>query len=445
MTDAVLSGQGLVKKFRGITTTNNVTLDLKKGARHALIGPNGPNGAGKTTLINTIAGATRQHAGSIRLNGVALHKLAPHQRAAAGIGWVPQVSQMGREQGTHSAEHLVQHLQGANMQQRRTFLGTAATLAISGVLPAIAPGVANAQTFPSKPLKIVVPNAAGGAADITARTVGQKLAEALGQAVVIDNKPSAGGVVAGEQVARAEPDGYTILLVSSGTAVSQSLFKSLPFDTMKDFAPLSILATFDLALVVAEDGRFKTMADLLAYGKANPGKLNIGTPNIGTTQNLAAELFKTSAGIDAQIVPFNGTPAVITALRGGQLDAAVDILGPLMPQITSKAINALAVLGDKRTAQLPGVPAVRESGGSLASFNVSSWNGLSVPARTPKDVVARLNKELQAVLAMPDVKKRLLELNLVAQGSTPEQLNTLLATDIKRWDDVITRAKIARQ
>lgn len=321
------------------------------------------------------------------------------------------------------------------MTHRRTFIALAAAL----------PLASRAQSFPTKPLKIVVPNAPGGAADITARTVGQKMSTGLGQSVVIDNKPGAGGVVAGEMVARAEPDGHTLLLVSSGTAVSAALFKSLPFDTQGDFAPVSMLATFDLAIVVAEGGRFKTLAELLAWAKANPGKLNIGTPQVGTTQNLAAELFKTSAGIDAQVVPFNGTPPVITALRGGEIDMAVEILGPVMGQITSKALRAVAVLGDKRAPQLPDVPAVRESGGSLASFNVSSWNGLAVPAKTPQAVIDRLNKEINAALAQGDVKQRLLELNLVAQGSTPAQLRDHLAGDIKRWSEVIARARIPKQ
>ena len=304
---------------------------------------------------------------------------------------------------------------------------------------------AMAQTYPSKPIKIVVPNAAGGAADITARTVGQVVSQSIGQSVVVENKPSAGGIVAGEQVARSDPDGHTVLLISSGTAVSASLFKTLPFDTLKDFTPVTTLATFDLAIVVSETGRFKSLAELLAYGKANPGKLNIGTPQIGTTQNLAAELFKASAGIDAQVVPFNGTPAVITALRGGQLDASVDILGPLMGQINSKAIRAVAVLGAKRATALPDVPTAREAGGSLASFNVSSWNGLAVPAKTPKEAIARLNKEVNAALSLPDVKKRMAELNLDAQGSTPEQAADVLASDIKRWGEVISRANIPKQ
>ena len=328
------------------------------------------------------------------------------------------------------------------MNNKRRFLAAAAALGLGGALPRLASAQAG---FPSKPLRIVVPNAAGGAADLTARTVAEKMAKALGQSVIIDNRPGAGGVVAGELVAKADPDGHTMLLVSSGTAVSAALFKSLPFDTLKDFAWVSTMATFDLAIVVAEGGRFKTLADLLADAKANPGKLNIGTPNIGTTQNLAAELFKASAGIDSQVVPFNGTPPVITALRGGQLDAAVDILGPLMPQITSKTLRALAVLGNKRAPQLPDVPAARESGGPLAGFNVSSWNGLAVPAKTPHDVIARLNREVHAAVSQPDVHKRLLELNLVAQASTPEQLGLLIGSEVKRWSEVIARAGIARQ
>ena len=312
-------------------------------------------------------------------------------------------------------------------------------------LGSVLPWPARSQSFPARPLKIVVPNAAGGAADLTARTVAQKMAAALGQSVVIENKPSAGGVVAGELVARAEPDGHTLLLVSSGTAVSAALFKSLPFDTLKDFAPVSMLATFDLAIVVKEGGRFRTLAELLAQARAHPGKLNLGTPQVGTTQNLAAELFKATAGIDVQIVPFNGTPPVITALRGGEIDAGLDIVGPLMPQISGQALRPLAVLGAQRAPQLPDVPTARESGGALSGFIVSSWNGLAVPAKTPPDVVARLSRVVQDALAQPDVAKRLLELNQVAQGSPPAQLRQRLEADIARWGEVIARAGIPRQ
>ena len=302
---------------------------------------------------------------------------------------------------------------------------------------------AGAQTFPSKPVRIIVPFGAGGVADLTARTVGQKLSESLGQPVVIENKPGAGGIVAGEAVAKAEPDGHTLLLMSNGTAVSAGMFKSLPFDPVKDFTPISTLGFFDIAIVTPAESRFKTLAELLAFAKANPGKLNLGTINIGSTQNLAAELFQTTSGTDMQIVPFNGTPAVVTALRGGQIDAAVEILGPILPQINAKALRALAVTGEKRAVVLPDVPTAKESG--LPTFVASSWNALAAPAKTPKDVVARLHKEIAAALNSPDVKKKLADLNVDAYSSTPEQASELLSSEIKRWGAVIVRAKIPQQ
>ena len=300
-----------------------------------------------------------------------------------------------------------------------------------------------AQSFPSKPLRIIVPFGAGGVADLTARTVGQRLAESLGQAVVIENRPGAGGVAAGDAVAKAEPDGHTLLLMSNGSAVSAGLFKSLPFDTVRDFTPVSTLGYFDIAILTPADSRFKTLAELLAYARANPGKLNLGSINIGSTQNLAAELFKSTAQVDMQVVPFNGTPAVITALRSGQIDAAVEILGPVLPQIQAKALRALAVTGDKRAAVLPEVPTARESG--LPTFVASSWNALAVPAKTPRDVVARLNREITAALNAPEVKKKLADLNVDASASTPEQAAELLGSEIRRWGGVIQRAKIPQQ
>ncbi len=306
--------------------------------------------------------------------------------------------------------------------------------------------VAHAQTaatFPSKPLKIVVPFGAGGIADLTARTVGTKMADILGQPVIIENKPGAGGIAAGDLVAKSEPDGTTMLLMSNGTAVTASLFKSLPYDTAKDFSTVSTLGFFDIALITKADSPYKTMAELLAFAKANPGKLNVGTINIGSTQNLAAELFKSTAGIEVQIVPFNGTPAVITALRGGQIDAAVEILGPVKTQIDAKAINALAVFGLKRAPSLPNVPTAKESG--LPSMNAASWNALAVSAKTPKDIVAKLHDAAEKALASPDVKKRLADLGVEAGSSSPEVLGELLKAEIKRWGDVIARANIPKQ
>ena len=300
--------------------------------------------------------------------------------------------------------------------------------------------MAAAQAFPGKPVKIVVPFGAGGVADLTARIVAQKLSESLGQPVVVDNRPGAGGVVAGDMVAKSEPDGHTLLLMSNATAVSAGLFKSLPFDAVRDFTPVSTLGFFDIAIITPADAKFKTLGELLAFAKANPGKLNLGSINIGSTQNLVAELFKTSAGADMQIVPFNGTPAVITALRGGQIDAAVEILGPVLPQIRSNALRALSVTGTKRAAVLPDVPTAKESG--LPTFVASSWNALAAPAKTPAAVIARLNKEIAAALDSPDVRKKLADLNVEARASSSEQAAELLASETRRWGEVITRAKI---
>ncbi|PUE06223.1 tripartite tricarboxylate transporter receptor protein [Limnohabitans sp. T6-5] len=304
---------------------------------------------------------------------------------------------------------------------------------------------AQAQTnFPVKPLKIVVPFGAGGVADLTARSVAQKLAEDLGQAVIIDNRPGAGGIVAAELVAKAEPDGYTLLLMSNGTAVSAGLFKNLPFNPRTDFAPVSLLGLFDMAVVVPESSPHKTLAELMAYGRAHPGKLNIGTINIGSTQHLAAELLRTQANLVAQVIPFNGTPAVLNALRGGQIDAAVEILGPLKPQISAKAVRLLGVMGESRPKDMPLVPTVRELPG-LSQFNVSSWNALAAPSKTPKAIVELLNLAVGKVLSQPDLIQRMASFNVQAKSSTPAQLGQLLDSDIKRWSEVIQKAGIAPQ
>ena len=305
--------------------------------------------------------------------------------------------------------------------------------------------LAHAQAeFPSRPIKIVVPFGAGGVADLTARTVAQKMGENLGQSIVIENKPGAGGIAAAESVLKAEPDGYTLLLISNGTAVSAGLFKKLPFDPRRDLAPVSLLGQFDLAVLVPESSPHKNFADWLAWGRAHPGKMNLGTINIGSTQHLAAELFRSQANLVAQVVPYNGTPAVINALRGGQIDAAVEILGPMKPQIQAKAVRALAVMGDTLPVDLPGAVLVSSQPG-LSQFQVSSWNALAAPARTPAAAIARLNLEAQKALNHPDVKKRLADLNVTAKHSSPEQLGRLLDADIVRWSGVILKAGIPQQ
>ncbi len=316
----------------------------------------------------------------------------------------------------------------------------AAGLALSAAWLAVP---ALAQPFPSKPLRIVVPFAAGGAGDLTARIVAAELAVSLGQPVTVENRPGAGGVVAAETVARAEPDGHTMFLMSNGTAVTASLFRNLPYDTLQDLTPVSTLGTFDLAVLVPADSPFKTLGELVAFAKANPNKLNVGSINIGSTQNLAAELFKSSADIDVQIVPFNGTPALVGALRGKQVDVGVEILGPALAQIRAGAFRALAVTGKKRSTALPDVPTAVEQG--VKDFQASSWNALAVTGKTPRTVIDRLNKDIVAALAKPEVRKKLADLNIDADPSTPDEAAQLLAADIRRWAAVIQRANIPRQ
>ncbi|SEU12046.1 tripartite tricarboxylate transporter substrate binding protein [Variovorax sp. OV084] len=321
---------------------------------------------------------------------------------------------------------------------RRGFVGLMLTLAAG-----LRASPALAAPLSSRPIRLVVPFGAGGVADLVARSVAQKMSESMGQSIVVDNKPGAGGVVASDTVAKAPPDGHTLLLMSNGNAVSVGLFKSLPYDTVKDFTPISTLGYFDMAVLAASNSKFKTFTDLVAHAKAHPGQLNIGTINVGSTQNLAGELLKSSLGIDAQVVPFNGTPAVVTALRGGQVDVAVEILSPVLSQIEGKAMRALAVMGDKRSPSLPDVPTVAESG--TPGFQVASWNALAAPAKTPPDVIARLNQEARAALASPEVKKRLQSLGVEPRGSTPQEQARLLDSEIQRWSAVIQRAGIPKQ
>ena len=323
------------------------------------------------------------------------------------------------------------------MHRRRLLLATAGALALTALR-------AHAQpAFPTKALRIVVTFAAGGVGDLTARAVATGLAERLGQPVVIDNRPGAGGVVAADAVARAEPDGHTLFLMSNGTAVSASLFRSLPYDTLADFTPVSTLGFFDIAVLVPADSPHGTLAQLLAHARARPGQLNIGSINIGSTQHLAAELFKSSAAIDAQVVPFNGTPALITALRGRQVDVGVEILGPALPQVRAGALRVLAVTGEQRSAVLPDAPTALEQG--VKGFVATSWNALAVPARTPRPVVERLQRAVLATVAMPAVQQQLRALNVEPRTSTPEQAAALLQTDIERWRAVIERAGIPKQ
>jgi tripartite-type tricarboxylate transporter receptor subunit TctC len=297
--------------------------------------------------------------------------------------------------------------------------------------------------YPDRPITLIVPFAPGGIADLTARAVAKEMSAALKQPIVIDNRPGAGAIVGSAAVARAEPDGHTVLLMSNANAVSAGLFRKLPFDVQRDFAPVTLLGTFDLALFVAQNSQLENVRDVIALARAAPGKLTIGTIASGSTQHLSAELFKSMAQIDVVVVPYKGTPAVITALRAGEIDLAFEILGPMLPQMQAQAVRPLAVTSDRRFAGLPNVPTVQESG--LAGYMAASWNALALPAATPAPVMQRLNQAALQALAVPALQAQLQTLGVRAQGGTPEQLRRWLADEIRRWSQVIQAAQIERQ
>jgi tripartite-type tricarboxylate transporter receptor subunit TctC len=300
-----------------------------------------------------------------------------------------------------------------------------------------------AQGYPSQPIKILLPYGAGGVADITARVIAQKMSDSLHQQVIIDNRPSAGQIVATEAARSAAPDGYTLLWLNQGHAVSVSLFKSLPYDPVKDFLPISTVGYFGIGLFVNSDSPYKSVKDLIAAAKANPGKLNVGTTSIGGTQFIAAELFKSMAGLDFQTVPYKTTPLIITSLKGNDLQAMVEILAPMIPHVKSGSLRALAVTFDHRFAGLPEVPTLAEAG--VPGYEASAWNGVAAPLRTPPAVIERLNREINAAVALPDVKQRLQDLGVDARGSTPEGLRNVLVSEIGKWQEVIETAKIEKQ
>jgi tripartite-type tricarboxylate transporter receptor subunit TctC len=300
-----------------------------------------------------------------------------------------------------------------------------------------------AQNYPTQPIRILLPYGAGGVADITARVVAQKLSQQLGQQVLIDNRPSAGQIVATEAVMKAEPDGYTLLWFNQGHAVSVSLFNSLPYDPAKDFAPISTVGFFGMALLVDSKSPYKSVSDFIASAKANPGKLNVGTTSPGGTQYIAAELFKSMAGLDFQTVPFKTTPLIVASVKTGDLQAMVEILAPVIPHIKSGNLRALAVTFDRRFAGLPDIPTLAESG--VPGYEASAWNGVAAPLKTPKAIVDRLNREINAAVAAPEVKQRLQELGVDARGSTPEALHALLVSETAKWKKVVEAAKIPKQ
>lgn len=297
--------------------------------------------------------------------------------------------------------------------------------------------------YPARPVRIVVPFGPGGVADITVRLVAERLGERLGGRFVIENMPSAGGVLAGRTAAASDPDGHTLALFTNGTAVSVGLFNKLPFDPLGGFAPISTLGTFDFLFAVNKAAGIDGIPALLRRAKETPGSINVATVAVGSTQHLASVLFNGLSGAGLVHVPFRNTPEAVTALIRQDVHVVIDSQAAMKAGLEGGEIRAIAGSGARRSAFLPDLPTVQEGG--VAGYDVTSWNALFAPKGTPPQVVARLADATREVLALPEVKARLAELGIEAAPETPDALAARLRADVGRWRGVIDGAGIAKQ
>jgi tripartite-type tricarboxylate transporter receptor subunit TctC len=313
-------------------------------------------------------------------------------------------------------------------------LGVLVALLVGGA--AIEPTSAQAP-YPNRAIRVVIPFGPGGFADITMRLVGQKLAERTGQQVVIENRPSAGGIIAAAAVTSAPPDGTTLFVLSSGIALSKSLLKTMPFDPVTAFAPVSTMALFDLLLLVKSGSPLRSVKDALAAARADPAKFNIGTINPGSTQNVTAELLRSATGIPVTIVPHRNTAEVLTSLLRGDTQIAIESYAALKSPIDGGQVRAIAASGSTRSPMQPNVPTLKEGGVDAV---VEGWNSLVAPAGTPKEIVALLNGHVRAIIESADFKQRMLDLGGEPKASTPEELDARLKSDIDMWAAVVRKA-----
>jgi tripartite-type tricarboxylate transporter receptor subunit TctC len=315
---------------------------------------------------------------------------------------------------------------------------------LSIAVAAVAWTAAVAQpAYPNRPVRIIVPYGPGGVADTTMRLIADKLAQKLGQQFIVDNRPGAGGIVAAKAAAQAVADGYVLHLTSNGTAVSTALFRQLPYDVLRDFTPITITAWFDLIIATKSDGPLQTVADILNAARRRPGQLNFGTIAPGSTQNLSAELFKSVAGIDVAMVTYRTTPELVTGLMRGDVQVGFEYYAGLNAAVTSGRLKAVATTGSKRTSALPGVPTVGESG--LPGYVVESWNALSGPGGMPDEIVKFLNRAVNDVLNLPEVKEKAMLNGMEARGTSPQEMQSRMKADIAKWTAVIEKAGIERQ
>ncbi len=297
-----------------------------------------------------------------------------------------------------------------------------------------------AGDYPNKPIRIVAGFSAGSTVDILARLSGQKMTEAWGQPVIVDNRPSAGGIIAATAVARANPDGYTLLTVSAGHAVSAALYSKLPYDPLKDFSGITRFANVPSILIVSPSLGIKSVKDLVAMAKAKPGALNYSSPGIGSANHLAAELFKSLAGIDVTHIPFKGIPEAMTAAISGQVTFNMSPIVNVLPQAKSGKVIALATTTGKRASALPNLPTLEEAG--VKGYVFDPWFGLLTTAKTPKTVIDKLNREILHIMELPDVRERLAALGAEPATTTPEQFDGHIRQEVAKFKKIIKAANI---
>jgi tripartite-type tricarboxylate transporter receptor subunit TctC len=303
-------------------------------------------------------------------------------------------------------------------------------------LCALGSSAAHADDFPTHPIRIVVPFAAGGTSDLVTRIVGQALGTELKVAVIVDNRPGAGGNIGSELVARAAPDGYTLLMGTVAThGINATLYKKMPFDPVKDFAPVSLVASTPSVLEVNPSLPVKSVQELIAYAKSNPGKLYFGSAGNGSSHHLAGELFDTMAGVKMTHVPYRGTAAANTDIIAGQIQVIFDTLPSAMPFVKSGQLRALAVSSLQRDPSLPNLPTLAESG--LPGYEVGSWYGLLAPAGTPSAIVDKISRLVADIVRRPEIKKKLLEQGATPVGDTPTEFATHIAIELKKWAPVV--------
>ncbi len=316
---------------------------------------------------------------------------------------------------------------------RRRALGTTAAAAL-------APGSVWAQAYPSKPIRLIVPYSAGGGADTTARLIAPKLQEALGQTIVVENKPGAGGMIGDEIVAKATPDGHTLLIGAFAHAVNPSLFPRMPFRTPEDFAPVSLLVTVPELLVITPSHPAKNVAELVALAKAEPGKLSYASSGNGSAQHLAAELFKMRTGTDIQHVPYKGGALAVADVAAGHVPFYFGNMSAALPQARGGRVRPLAVTSAARSPAASDVPTLAEAG--VPNCEISEWNALIAPAGTPPAVIARLHTEIARIMRTAEMKAKFADLGADAIGSTPDELAAFLRSEMAKWAEVVKAANI---